>query len=36
MWGMAGMLLAVPLLASIKIVCERIETLHPLGKFLSG
>ena len=35
LWGMAGLLLAVPLLASIKIVCERIEALHPLGKFLS-
>jgi predicted PurR-regulated permease PerM len=35
MWGMAGMLLAVPLLASLKIVCERVEALHPLGQFLS-
>jgi AI-2 transport protein TqsA len=35
MWGFAGMLLAVPLLASAKIVCERIDTLRPFSRFLS-
>lgn len=35
MWGVVGMLLAVPLLASAKIVSERIECLRPFGRFLS-
>lgn len=36
MWGIAGMLLAVPLLACVKIVSERIDALRPLGQFLSS
>jgi len=36
MWGVAGMLLAVPMLATFKIVCDRIEPLMPLGHFLGG
>ncbi len=35
MWGMAGALLAVPLLASFKIVAERVRTLRPAAEFLS-
>lgn len=34
MWGIPGALIAVPLLASVKIVCERIETLNPIAQFL--
>ena len=34
MWGIAGALLAVPLLASFKIVCERFEPLQPVAEFL--
>lgn len=34
MWGMAGALLAVPLLASFKIVAERVNALHPVAEFL--
>ncbi|HET8722203.1 MAG TPA: AI-2E family transporter, partial [Nitrospira sp.] len=34
MWGLAGALLAVPLLACFKIVCDHVERLQPLGKFL--
>lgn len=33
-WGIAGSLLAVPLLASIKITCDRIEFLRPVGVLL--
>lgn len=33
-WGIAGALLAVPLLATFKIVCDRIEILHPIGELL--
>ena len=34
MWGIVGALLAVPLLASFKIVCERFEPLQPIAEFL--
>jgi predicted PurR-regulated permease PerM len=34
-WGIAGMVLAIPLLAIIKIICDHIESLHPYG-FLIG
>lgn len=35
LWGIVGVLLAVPLLASFKIVCERIEPLAPFAEFLT-
>ena len=34
LWGVAGTLLAVPLLATFKIFCDRIEPLRRLGSFL--
>ena len=35
LWGIVGVLLAVPLLATFKIVCERVEPLHPIAEFLT-
>jgi predicted PurR-regulated permease PerM len=35
MWGIVGVLLAVPLLASFKIICERVEPLHGVAEFLT-
>lgn len=35
MWGIAGALLAVPILATFKIFCDHIEPLAPVGEFLS-
>lgn len=35
MWGIIGVILAVPLLATIKILCDHIESLAPLGEFIS-
>ena len=35
LWGIVGVLLAVPLLASFKIICERIEPLNPIAEFLT-
>lgn len=35
LWGIFGVLLAVPLLVSFKIVCERVPPLVPIAKFLS-
>jgi predicted PurR-regulated permease PerM len=34
LWGVPGMLLAVPLLAILKIVCDHIRPLKPVGEFL--
>lgn len=34
MWGVAGLLLAVPLMMAIKVVCDHIEGLQPIGNFL--
>ncbi|EAR20491.1 AI-2E family transporter [Nitrococcus mobilis] len=34
MWGIIGILIAVPLAASVKIVCDRIERLQPIGELL--
>ena len=36
MWGIPGALLAVPLLATAKIVCEHVRPLMPVGHFLGG
>ena len=36
MWGVAGALLAVPLLAAAKIICDRIAPLMALGHFLGN
>jgi predicted PurR-regulated permease PerM len=36
MWGVIGALLAVPLLAIIKIVCDNVPSLTPLGHVIGG
>ncbi|MCX5495514.1 AI-2E family transporter [Kaistia dalseonensis] len=36
MWGVPGAILAVPMLAITKIVCDGIRPLNPLGHFLEG
>lgn len=33
-WGVMGALMAVPIMAAIKIVCDHIEGLAPIGEFL--
>jgi len=35
MWGIAGVILAVPILAAFKIFCSHIEPMAPLAEFLS-
>jgi predicted PurR-regulated permease PerM len=34
MWGIPGMLLAVPMMMIIKAICDRVEDLQPIGRFL--
>jgi predicted PurR-regulated permease PerM len=36
MWGVPGAILAVPLLAILKIVCDRLRPLKAFGHFLEG
>jgi predicted PurR-regulated permease PerM len=33
-WGIWGMLLAVPLMMTIKVICDHVEDLQPIGRFL--
>jgi predicted PurR-regulated permease PerM len=34
LWGMPGMLLAVPMMMVAKAMCDRIEDLQPIGTML--
>jgi predicted PurR-regulated permease PerM len=36
MWGIPGAILATPMLAIIKIICDRIGPLTPFGHFIEG
>jgi predicted PurR-regulated permease PerM len=33
-WGIWGMLLAVPIMMAIKVVCDRVEELQPIGRVM--
>ena len=34
-WGVWGLLLAVPIMMSIKVICDHVEDLKPVGRFLA-
>jgi len=34
LWGAAGLLLAIPMTAALKAVCDNVKDLRPFGKFL--
>lgn len=34
LWGVGGMFLAIPLTAMLKVVCDRVPRLQPLGYLL--
>jgi predicted PurR-regulated permease PerM len=36
LWGVAGAILAVPMLVAVRVCCEHIEPLKPLGTFLAN
>lgn len=36
LWGLWGLLLGVPVLASVKAVCDRVEGLEPIGELLGA
>jgi AI-2 transport protein TqsA len=35
-WGAIGIILAIPITAAIKVVCDHIESLEPIGVLLGG
>jgi predicted PurR-regulated permease PerM len=35
-WGIVGIILAVPILAAFKILCAHVKPMEPLAEFLSG
>ena len=35
LWGPVGMILAVPIVSGLRIVCENIDTLRPVSRFLA-
>jgi predicted PurR-regulated permease PerM len=36
LWGVLGALMAVPILMVLKVLCDHIDSLAPLGEFLAG
>ena len=34
LWGVWGLLLGAPLVAIVKVVCDRLESLKPVGELL--
>jgi predicted PurR-regulated permease PerM len=36
MWGAIGLLLAIPIAASIKVVCDHVESWRPFGRWMSA
>ena len=34
LWGLAGLLLGVPILMVVKAVCDRVDDLKPIGELL--
>ena len=36
LWGVIGMIVAVPLMMVVKIVCDRVESLQPIGDLLGA
>jgi predicted PurR-regulated permease PerM len=36
MWGIPGMLLAIPIMMALKAVCDHIEDLRPIGDLLGA
>ena len=36
LWGFIGVIMAVPITAAVKVICDNIETLQPIGILLGG
>ena len=33
-WGALGLILAVPIMGTVKIVCDNVESLRPIGEWM--
>lgn len=36
LWGAVGIILAIPITASVKVICDHVESLEPIGIILGG
>lgn len=36
LWGAMGLILAIPITAVIKVICDNVEAWHPVGRWLSA
>jgi predicted PurR-regulated permease PerM len=36
LWGGMGLILAIPITAVIKVICDHVESMQPVGRWLSG
>ena len=36
MWGAMGLILAIPITAVVKVICDHVESLQPVGRWLSA
>jgi predicted PurR-regulated permease PerM len=36
MWGGMGLVLAIPITAVIKVICDHVESMQPVGRWMSG
>jgi predicted PurR-regulated permease PerM len=36
LWGIVGAFLAVPILVTLKVICDRVDLMAPLGEFLAS
>ena len=36
LWGAMGLILAVPITAVIKVICDHVESWQPVGRWLSA
>jgi predicted PurR-regulated permease PerM len=36
LWGAIGIILAIPITAAIKVICDNVESLEPIGILLGG
>ena len=36
LWGAVGIILAIPITAAVKVICDHVESLEPIGILLGG
>lgn len=36
LWGAIGLILAIPIMATLKVLCDNVESLQPIGRWLSA